>query len=434
MDRILEIAKGKVDHAELFINSMNGNGISYSDGKLKEASSVMIHGYALRVIKDGKVGYSFTRNPEKEEQLFKNAYDVLLANIDAGFAFPYTEFVAPASFVYTQDLKSPIDLAEKAKKLHDKFKENVDAEVSVFNGFYNGVVGIKNSLGTSLSLPWSEYIQGANIGYHGTACAVNRYVISHDFIGISDDLRENMQDIFNSGTKEIIPPSSRMPVLFMPSSVELLLYTLAAGANGQTLCDGLSPISSKVGLKILDSKFSLYEDPYDGLSPVTRPFDDEGVARKKRYTFQNGIFKGFYFDLRTATKAGTNSTGNGRRSGPWYQDPVMNQPQPRLMQPKIEAGKTSIEDMIKGLKKGIVVENLVNAHSGNILSGDFSVGVCPAYYVENGEIVGRVKDTMISGNVWECLKDIIAVGDKQIATGDGYWFPALLIDDLKISD
>jgi len=53
----------------------------------------------------------------------------------------------------------------------------------------------------------------------------------------------------------------------------------------------------------------------------------------------------------------------------------------------------------------------MGAEQGNILNGDFSGNVLLGYKVENGNITGRVKDTMVYGNVYELLKNIVAIGN-----------------------
>jgi hypothetical protein len=43
----------------------------------------------------------------------------------------------------------------------------------------------------------------------------------------------------------------------------------------------------------------------------------------------------------------------------------------------------------------------MGAHSGNILNGDFSIGLSPGLYVERGEILGQVKNVMVAGNIFD---------------------------------
>ena len=46
------------------------------------------------------------------------------------------------------------------------------------------------------------------------------------------------------------------------------------------------------------------------------------------------------------------------------------------------------------------------------LGRKFSVNLQFAYKIEGGEIVGRVKDCMLAGNVYDALQDIAAIGDE----------------------
>jgi PmbA protein len=68
--------------------------------------------------------------------------------------------------------------------------------------------------------------------------------------------------------------------------------------------------------------------------------------------------------------------------------------------------------MVSDIKEGLVIEQLMGAEQGNILGGDFSGNVLLGYKVESGKIVGRVKNTMVSGNVYQLLKEINAIGSQ----------------------
>jgi PmbA protein len=69
--------------------------------------------------------------------------------------------------------------------------------------------------------------------------------------------------------------------------------------------------------------------------------------------------------------------------------------------------------MVRDIKEGLVVEFIIGAEQGNILNGDFSGNVLLGYKVEKGEITGRVKNTMVSGNVYQALKQIEAIGQER---------------------
>jgi PmbA protein len=89
--------------------------------------------------------------------------------------------------------------------------------------------------------------------------------------------------------------------------------------------------------------------------------------------------------------------------------------------------------MVQDMKEGLVIEQLMGAEQGNILGGDFSGNVLLGYKVENGKIVGRVKDTIVSGNVYQVLKQIIALGRKAKWVGGFLQAPHIYCPSLSVA-
>ena len=85
------------------------------------------------------------------------------------------------------------------------------------------------------------------------------------------------------------------------------------------------------------------------------------------------------------------------------------------------------------MKEGLVIEQLMGAEQGNILGGDFSGNVLLGYKVENGKIVGRVKNTMVSGNVYQLLKEITAIGSEARWVGGFLQTPHLYCPSLSVA-
>jgi len=69
---------------------------------------------------------------------------------------------------------------------------------------------------------------------------------------------------------------------------------------------------------------------------------------------------------------------------------------------------------------------------GGGLSGDFSINVALGYRVKNGTVVGRVKDTMVSGNVYTALREIVQLGGDAIWNGSCYT-PSLTVEGLSVT-
>jgi PmbA protein len=208
--------------------------------------------------------------------------------------------------------------------------------------------------------------------------------------------------------KEIVsPPVGHLPVIFTPNGVaSALISSLALAFNGKTALQGASPLGNRKGEKVFDEKFSFWDDATLNFRPGSRICDAEGIPSQKTSLVENGTVMNFLYDLQTAGLANTRSTGNASRS-------LTSQPTPQISSLVIKEGKTSFSEMVQDIKEGLVVEYVMGATQGNVLGGEFSGNVLLGYKIENGKIVGRVKNTMVSGNVYEILKEIVAIGSES---------------------
>ena len=89
--------------------------------------------------------------------------------------------------------------------------------------------------------------------------------------------------------------------------------------------------------------------------------------------------------------------------------------------------------MVRSIDEGLVVEQLMGAGQGNMLGGDFSGNVLLGFKIEKGEIVGRVKDTIVSGNVYQLLKEISAIGSDAKWVGGMMSTPSILCADVSVA-
>ncbi len=127
-----------------------------------------------------------------------------------------------------------------------------------------------------------------------------------------------------------------------------------------------------------------------------------------------------------------------------------SEPVPGISNLVMEEGKISFSEMIKDIKEGIIIDQVLGLGQGNIISGAFSnnvqlgykiekgkivgrvkdvmiAGNAIGYKIEKGKIVGRVKDVMIAGNAIEELKNIAALGDKSKWVSGKYKFPHIFL-------
>ncbi len=142
------------------------------------------------------------------------------------------------------------------------------------------------------------------------------------------------------------------------------------------------------------------------MRPGSRPFDDEGVPAQRLSLVEAGVVRQFLYDLQTAGMAGRVSTGSAERS-------ATGLPAPDISVLVVAPGNTARADLLASIDEGIVVEEMIGSNQGNVLGGDFSGNVLLGFKIERGRIAGRVKDTMVAGNVYDVLGDLQGISIER---------------------
>ncbi|MGB9811911.1 MAG: metallopeptidase TldD-related protein, partial [Dictyoglomus turgidum] len=116
----------------------------------------------------------------------------------------------------------------------------------------------------------------------------------------------------------------------------------------------------------------------------------------------------------------------------WGGEIIRVRPTPSLEHLHMKPGDKDFYEMIKSMDKGIIVAQALGAHSGNIPNGDFSIGLSPGLYVENGEILGHVKDAMVAGNIYEVMRNVLSLENKTYMANMGV-FPSAIFEDVSVA-
>jgi len=141
------------------------------------------------------------------------------------------------------------------------------------------------------------------------------------------------------------------------------------------------------------------------------PYDDEGVATERTYLIKEGKLVGRLHSRETAAKMGERPTGNARAIN--FQFP----PIPRMRNTVIEEGGVPFDEMLKGIKEGIYC---INARGGETNGELFTFTPADAFMIRDGKLAERVRDVILTGNVFQTLKNIDMIGDDyKVKDGPG---------------
>ena len=434
---LLERANRQADSAEVYEIVSSSVPVSFSSGELESVKNVETSGVALRVIDGGKLGFSTTTDPGNGKGIVDRALETAGFGDEAGFEFSNP---SDGKSLNTYD---PEITEIGAKELIDYGREVIDRlsgfdpelEIDVDLNRSVGKTRISNSNGLNVSedkTKLSLSLEIKKVGQEDIFTFHESLVAQHlDQFDIERPTEKAIQKVKWAEREAKIERGS-YPIIFTPRGTLVLLVPLLAGFNGKYVYQGASPLEGKLGERAFADSLNILDYGSMEGSPTRRSFDDEGTPVEKVDLISNGEVKNFLYDLQTAGQADVEPTGNGLKGGLISGSDFRSAPSISPTTLIIEPGEEKFGGMISGLDEGLVVDQVLGLGQGNTLSGEFSNNVSVAYKVEDGAIVGKVKDTMIAGNVYELLKQGVKLGKETEWVGGGLSAPALALEAVNV--
>ena len=426
LEQVIDLANKKGIKAEVYYVYSRDTPIEFANNRLKSLETKAFEGIALRVIADNKLGFASSTDLTRLADLVDAA--VATAEIGDRVEFDFTQDV---NYVEEQKGDRPpnteklVGVGEDLISKVHQYNPDILVDVSFHSRFS------EEKLATTTNVYTEQYSQSLSAVLSGNLIRGEDFLQAYSYEVTSDrqpDYRAILHKLIQKyqraeGTAQI--SSGTYPVLFTPSAVSSTMGRMFGTIfSGQSVVQKASPLTDKLGEKIADERISVFEDPTIGVSAYK--FDDEGVPTNKKHLIDRGVVKQFYWDRRWAARQGVESSGNGFRGG-------ISRPSPSLANVCIAPGQTSVDDLIAGMSEGIIVDQVLGAGQSNVLAGEFSVNIDLGYLVKQGKIVGRVKDTMVAGNIFEAFKSIEDLSDRPEWVGSSAYVPHILFTQLGVA-
>jgi PmbA protein len=427
---ILTQLKKQAEQVEVLSLQNEKTTVEYEANQLKTCTVAETKGTAVRVIRKGQLGFAASSDSTAMDKLAANALESAAYGDKAPFSFPEPK---PAPIVRTFD-KAVADLpiarlVEIGREMLDLIlpveKEarcNISMERSLSSASIRNQKGLDVSFETS---PLSISLEIDRIEADDVLILfdqVGTTVWQENYLDLTRRLLENLK---KARTITSIKPG-RMPVLFAPTGMLALGMPLSQGLNGKDIYKGTSPMAGKVGERLFNEKITISDDGTLDGKFASASYDDEGVPRRRNLLIEKGVLKGFIYDLKTAAQSGVESTGNASRS-------LFNPPVPSFSNLIFQPGETPLADILAGIDEGILVENVLGLGQGNTISGAFSNPLALAFKIEKGEVIGRVKDLSIAGNIYDLLKNITAVSKEAQWVYSTFYAPYVLVPEMNVA-
>lgn len=426
------------DEAEAFLQRQRLIEVVLERGEIQSERVKTRRGIGIRLIKEKKLGFTHSSvlTESEIEGICKNALKltkVSVPNVDwVSLPIPKEPLKTPVG-VYDEEVanldgESALNLVVQA---YDAVKE-YDLRALIDDGklsAFTTEVAIANSHGITLeekSTLIIFFLVCIAKEKGETSSFAYEYDVSRSLDSFSpkrvgetaskraiDSLNPKAIESFEGGV--ILEPDPAAEILFSP---------VVSSVNADNVQRRRSIWTDKIGEVVSDFKLTVVDN---GLLPYgigSSSFDAEGVPSQKNLLIEKGVLKGFLYDTFTAHKDEVESTGNAARSG--YSSP----PSISISNLLIEPGDKTLEDLVSDVEEGIIVGRF----SGNVnpQSGDFSGIAKQAGYIKDGELRFSLRETMISGNVFQALKNIVEIGSERRPTFMGVYTPPILLENVKI--
>jgi PmbA protein len=444
IDRLLEIARGQVEGADALWRREEQTAVAFESGRLKAAGISEEAGLNLRVLARGRMGVAGTTspNPDPKEVLSRARASAELGEA-VELAFPSGGAAAlppiPTYFDRTADA-SLDDLIRIGRSLVERLSRP-DCQVNVAVEREIAETAVGNTAGAR-----GEYrATGVAVTADITRIAGDDVLMVYDqYVGADMPGDADLEALIRSIETRLVPaltivapPEGSLPVIFTPAGLSAVLLPLEQALSGKTVLQGSSPLAGKVGEAMFDERLSITDDPLTPGRPASRPIDDECVASRAACLVDHGKVGSFIYDLETAARAKTQSTGHGRRG--FFGKPHIGYTNIALRMtadgrrrggdaPDLALGG----GLLAGIDDGLIVDDLIGVGQGNVIGGSFSHPVGLAYRVQRGEVTGRVKDAAVAGNAYDLLKRVGGCGADGRWLGSR-WSPSLLLEGVSVA-
>lgn len=426
LEQILKLATQQAETAEVYYLSSQDTPIEFENNRLKSLQTKALQGVALRLIYQGKLGFASSTDLTRLEDLVDAAIQTAKIGDPAEFELAENFHHTGPETTYTPP--STQELVEVGKGMIAQVHA-YNPEILVDIGFHvrNSRVKIATSRDVYAERS-SQIVSGSisgNLVRGEDFLQAYSYDVARDRALDSDKILQTLLQKYRQAEQQATITSGVYPVLFTPRAAASTLGSLFDTIlSGQVVVQKASPLADKIGETLFDERFTLFEDPT--LGPGASPFDDEGTPTSRKILIDQGKVMGFYWDRRWAARAGVKSTGNGFRGG-------LSRPGPDLVNLCITPGNIPVSELIASMEEGLIVDQVLGAGQSNQLAGEFSVNLDLGYKVEKGQIVGRVKNTMVAGSIFEAFKNLAALGSEAEWVGGGAYLPNMLFQNLGVA-
>ncbi len=207
-------------------------------------------------------------------------------------------------------------------------------------------------------------------------------------------------------------PLGEYPVVLDAYAVAEMLENLAfMGFSALAVQEERSFMNGQFGKQLVEPRVTICDDGHDP-SGLPQAFDYEGVPKQRVVMIDRGVANAVVYDSFTAAREGKPNTGHAL--------PAPNSEGPLPLHTMMEAGDASIEELIKGVDRGIYVTRFHYTNTVHPIKTLFT-GMTRdgTFLIEHGELTRPVKNLRFTQSILDVLREVQAIGRERVQSA-GY--------------
>ena len=426
-ESVKKTVENNCDAYEIYIDESKTIELDSLKEELNFAKEEIDLGVGIRVLKDKKQGFAFTSNLDNLTQTAQKAIEnTKLTKVDENYAFAEVEKVSEVKDVYDNKFND-LSLDEAVEFLKTTIETASDSGCEVTGSSFSASEGrslIVNSNGVSIEDEGTGFGLGLSVTIQkdGEIATAYNSQSSRFFDIDGEKLANEVCDLAKSSLNTKPIETNDYDVVLDYYAAVGLLQTYISAFNGENVLRGRSILKDKLGSEIANPTLSIIDNPLLDKGMYTSKCDGEGSVSRKTSLIKDGVLNSFIYDIYNANKVGEKTTSNGLR-GSYFTTPM-------IAPTNLEFEFGEMWDLSE-IKNGVLTTSVLGAHTANPISGDFSVEASNAFKIENGELTDPINKAMISGNIFEIMKNVEGL-NSEIKQYGSFIIPKLLVHDLRV--
>ena len=307
-------------------------------------------------------------------------------------------------------------------KLREKYKSLVNLTTNLsYMATYQEILDLNGTILEKKSSTYQFFVSAM--------CSINNKVgTASDAIMVVNEDELRLEDMVENTIKNAISHLKEEPIvtgkyniILKNSVVSQMLKKFIEAIDGDLIKKRKSVFVDRLNTNIFNPIINIVEEPLNQKLPGYVTFDNDGTKTYNKDIVKDGVLKTYLYNNKSALDNNTKSTGNNFGTTTCHNM-------------YLKPSDNTFDELIKLLKNGLIVEDFMGSSltAIDVLTGNISIQIL-GVIVEDGKIISGYVPCILSSNIFEIFKNVMAIGDDLKFYNKICAAPSILVNNISVS-